>query len=295
MDLLYALQGIRNPVLDVICKIFTTLGEEYCVMIVLCIFAWCFDKKFVYKTGFVFAIGLAVNQILKITFCIKRPWVLDKRIKVSPLAEKSATGYSFPSGHTQSGSITFGMLIKRYKNIGLRTAFGISLLLLAFSRMYFGAHTLLDVSTSLVIGLVLILLSDKMYEWYERHDALTLIIYIALSLFIVLYSLYKPYPSDHDFKLSFDCFKTAGTITGMAVSWFIDKRFLNYKTDGKLPFQIIKTVVGLGLIIMLNLALKKYFDQTQFVVMFVSKFLLVFWGLVIYPIIFNLVKKSCRI
>ena len=103
MTFLWLLEGIRTPFLDKLMQLITYLGQEIIIIAVICTLYWCVDKRFAYLLGFTyFTAGLCV-QIMKITFRIPRPWILDPEFKAVESALPGATGYSFPSGHTQGG------------------------------------------------------------------------------------------------------------------------------------------------------------------------------------------------
>ena len=102
MGFLKFLEGIRNPVLDVFFSLITHLGEETVFMAVAIIVFWCFSKKDGYYLLSVGFIGTVLNQFLKLLFRIPRPWVKDPTFTIVESARAEATGYSFPSGHTQS-------------------------------------------------------------------------------------------------------------------------------------------------------------------------------------------------
>ena len=90
---------------------------------------------------------------LKITFRIPRPWVLDPQFQAVPSAIPAATGYSFPSGHTQSGTALYGSLALSTKKKWQSIVAVLIFLLIAFSRMYLGCHTPKDVLTAMLISL----------------------------------------------------------------------------------------------------------------------------------------------
>ena len=101
MTFLWMLEGIRTPFLDRFMQFVTYFGQELIIIAVICALYWCADKRFAYLLGFTyFTAGLCV-QTLKITFRIPRPWILDPEFKAVESALPGATGYSFPSGHTQ--------------------------------------------------------------------------------------------------------------------------------------------------------------------------------------------------
>ena len=107
MTFLFLLEGIRTPFLNQLMQFITYFGQELIVIAVICTFYWCADKRFAYLLGFTyFTAGLGV-QALKITFRIPRPWILDPTFQPVDSAVSGATGYSFPSGHTQSATCLF--------------------------------------------------------------------------------------------------------------------------------------------------------------------------------------------
>ena len=110
MPFLYFLKSIRNPVLDFIFSTVTHLGEETLFLAIAIFFFWCVNKRegyFILITGLV---GTVVNQVAKLFFRIPRPWVLDPEFNIIESARAEATGYSFPSGHTQNVAGTFGSI-----------------------------------------------------------------------------------------------------------------------------------------------------------------------------------------
>ena len=102
MGFLRMLESIRTPFLDSFFSIVTHLGEETFFIVIGLVFFWCINKKDGYYLLSVGFIGTILNQFLKMLFRIPRPWVQDKNFTIVESARAEATGYSFPSGHTQS-------------------------------------------------------------------------------------------------------------------------------------------------------------------------------------------------
>ena len=108
MDILRGIAEIRNPVFDFLFLIITKMGEEVFFLAAAIFFFWCVNKRegyFVLITGL---FGTVVNQAAKLAFRIPRPWVIDPEFEVVGNAKEAATGYSFPSGHTQNVAGTLG-------------------------------------------------------------------------------------------------------------------------------------------------------------------------------------------
>ena len=110
MEFLYTLENIRIPVLNEFMLAITTMGEETAFLVIALVLFWCVDKYIGYYTLSVGFVGTIANQFMKLWFRIPRPWELDSNFTILEQAREGATGYSFPSGHTQSAVGTFAVL-----------------------------------------------------------------------------------------------------------------------------------------------------------------------------------------
>lgn len=284
MELLLWFQNISNNFLDILFKIFTLMGEEYFIMVIFCWIAWCGDKTFAHKTGFAFCFGMGVNQILKIIFCIRRPWVLDTRIKASPYALESATGYSFPSGHTQSGVTVFGCLAKRYGTLAFKIFCIVCAIGVGISRLYFRVHTPWDVAVSFAIGVLVIFATERIYKLCESHELATLIFGFVISVAMVIFAVTKSYPAYHVPEYAYDCVKIAGAIGGFITGWFLERKYVKYEANGNMWSKVLKTVIGIALLLVIRI-LFKTLPAENYPLMYVQNFMLIFWCVTIYPYI----------
>lgn len=116
--------------------------------------------------------GLLLNKILKLVFHRARPHFRD--------TVQSLTSYSFPSGHTMIATVFYGALamfvIANSKSWLIRicaVAVALALIMLvAFSRIYLGAHYLSDVLGAMAEGLAWIALSlTGLYYFWHRNRA----------------------------------------------------------------------------------------------------------------------------
>ena len=158
MEFLYLLENIRFPLLDKLMLLITSLGEETAFLAVAIITYWCLDKNRGYYLMTVGFIGTIFNQFLKLLCRIPRPWVKDPNFTIVEEAREAASGYSFPSGHSQSAVGTFGGLAATVSNKALRILFIVIAVLVPFSRMYLGVHTPADVLVGALTSLILIVL-----------------------------------------------------------------------------------------------------------------------------------------
>lgn len=304
MELLYALESIRTPFLDKLMSLITMLGGETLFMALAIIIFWCIDKKcgyYVFTVGFS---GTIINQFLKIWFRIPRPWVKDPNFSIVESARAEATGYSFPSGHTQNAFATMGAPARYSKNKLLRSVLVIFILLIAFSRMYLGVHTPLDVGVSMGVGLFLVFVIYPMFRDMEVKPKRTYIlfsIFIALSLcFVMFVELYR-FPADVDPVNLAEATKNAYMILfcaiGLFLTFHLDRTKIQFETSAAWWAQIIKLAVGLGITLAIKSGLKAPL-LTLFgghaVAHGVRYFLVILFAGIIWPLTFKWFSKLGR-
>ena len=195
MEFLKFLENIRTPFFDTIFSLVTRFGEETIGIMILCAIFWCINKRIAYGICVAYFLSGLTVQGMKICFRIDRPWVADPAFTPVPSALEHATGYSFPSGHTQSAAALYGSLGAQIKHLPFKTICFLLVILVAFSRMYLGVHTPLDVFISLIISALFILLTlkylsgspiDKKREFIA---AIFMVLYVTIIIVIatVLY------------------------------------------------------------------------------------------------------------
>ena len=260
MSFLYFLESIRNPVCDAFFSLITLLGEETAFMAIGIIVFWCFSKfqgYFLLITGF---LGTIINQFLKMLFRIPRPWIKDPNFTIVESAREGASGFSFPSGHTQTSVTLLGGIARANKNAWVRWGAIILCVLVPLSRLYLGVHTPLDVSVSILISLLLIFGGYPLFKKAEQSDKVMYIIIVSLFLltlaFTLFVSLYQ-FPEEVYLKENIhnlesarkNAFTLLGCSEGFFVVYFVDRKFLNFETKAIWWAQIIKIVVGLAIVL----------------------------------------------
>ncbi len=302
MDVLYFFELIRNPVLDAFFSIITKFGEETVFMVTALILFWCVNKYTGYYILSIGFLGTVINQFLKITYRIPRPWIKDPQFTIVESARAEATGYSFPSGHTQSSVATFGGIAKTTKIKWLKIISIIITFLVPISRMYLGVHTPMDVITSVVIALILLLVFHpiiKKAETDHRYMWWLIGIMVLISLTNLLYVNIYQFPADTDVANLQSAIKNAyklfGAIIGIVVVYYVDNNYTNFKTDAPLLGQILKVVLGLIVILAVKEGLKPLFSalgiSSQIVVQSLRYFLMVVVAGCVWPLTFKYFSK----
>lgn len=263
MKVLYALESIRTPWLDTVMAAITHLGEETVFMVAALFVFWCVSKRHGYYLLAIGFAGTVLNQFLKLLFRIPRPWVLDSDFTIVESARAQATGYSFPSGHTQNAVGTFGGIARFTRRKWVRAAAIVVAVLVPLSRMYLGVHTPLDVGVAAVIAVALVFTLYPLMERSDsRHGVMGAVLAVMLALavgYLLFVSLY-PFPADVDAaNLASgveNAWKLLGATVGMLVGWWLDVRFIHFDTRAVWYVQLIKLVGGLALLLGIRAALK---------------------------------------
>lgn len=231
---------------------------------------------------------------------------MDPRVQPVKEALKGATGYSFPSGHATGSTIIFaGPVMRGNLSKGLSIVLIICLLLVGFSRVYLGVHTILDVIVAIISILIVLFVFSKLFDKLEKNPNLDIIISVVgiiISILVVIYSLTKSYPLDYDAAgklivdpaiMTLDTYKGAGAAIGIFLSWPIERRFIKFLTDGTLETKLLRFICGfIGLEFILNVILP-LMGETP-LGGFLQNFLIMVFIIIIYPTIFKFFENRSK-
>lgn len=292
LSFLHFLETIRTAVQTTFFSFITLFGEEVVMIAVLGMIYWCIDKRLGYRIGFSYFLSGLCVQTLKITFRIPRPWILDPTLNPVSSALKTATGYSFPSGHTQSATALFGTLglyIKQNtKKHTLKCFCCLGIIgLVAFSRMYLGVHTPKDVLVSFFVSGGLVLLAEHIFQTQQQKNTKTntkiFLLMSFISIAIMIYAIILLFRKDILQIYASDCCKAAGAGLGFTLGWWFEERYIQFEERGFGLFgQAVKYSIGIGIAVLLKVGLKAVMG-TSMAADIGRYFLLVLWITVGFP------------
>lgn len=294
MNFLWALSEIRTPFLDTLFQFITYFGQELLLIGVICALYWCVDKKLATQIGFTYVTAGLCVQGLKITFRIPRPWVLDPDFKAVESAIPAATGYSFPSGHTQGGTSLFAPLALNAKKLSIKLLCTAAFLLIGFSRMYLGCHTPKDVLTAIGVSLLFSWLIWKYKDLFvgpDSHVGLIALLVTAAAAGICIYSYILYHGGVIEARYASDCFKASGAALGFAAGWYLEQKYLDFSAHtGTRAEKILRFIAGLAVTAALQFGLKALIGHTL-AGKTIQHFIVILWIIFLYPCIFSKLKK----
>lgn len=262
MDLEYLLflqNNVRSEALNPVMMGISDLAVSMYILFGLFVIYWCLSKKIGYSLLFAMAFGDMLNSIVKLSFCIYRPWIRNSTIVPPAVAIPSASGYSFPSGHSQISMGLYGTGAywlwnkKRWAAIALV----LLVLLIGFSRNYLGVHTPQDVVVGLLLGIYSIYMVHQLSKSYDCNDKKVDLKLLGkgllMSVLALLYFLYKNYPINYDAagnilvdpeKMMKDGFFAIGMWSGFIIGWFIEKYYVNFSMEKPVWVLILRGIIG---------------------------------------------------
>ena len=159
---------IKCSFLDFIMPIITSLGNSGMIWIVICSILLINKKQ--RKYGIILSLALILcflvgNIFLKPLVGRIRPFDVNTTIE---LLIRKPLDFSFPSGHTMSSFAAATVLMYMNKRIGLISLFLATMI--AFSRLYLYVHYPSDVLVGGIIGILLGILSIKIYLLLKKEN-----------------------------------------------------------------------------------------------------------------------------
>lgn len=310
LDYLIFLQGLRNDWGgEGLFMLVSSLPKSALTAAIPAILFWCFNKQAGIFILFNATCGRVINELLKGTLCVYRPWFKESGLVPSAAAMAEASEYSFPSGHTQFATAIYGGLafFYRKKFPWLIIPCAAIILAVAFSRNYLGVHTPQDVLVAMAYSVGLFFAAEKLFAWLgkDRERQVLFLLGGLMTVALIFAWLYfKPYPEDllngkvivDPLAARADAFDALGFGLAFFLGWFLELRFVNFKTNVPQKDKLWRVIIGfaiLGVIAVIIYPLMKMLFSVE-AYKFFKAFLPFFSILFIIPLIFTKVEKKFR-
>ncbi len=276
--------SLANPALDFIGEFFTFFGEDTVFILAIAFILWCGSKKKGFAIYSTLLTSLVAMSILKALVRAPRPFEVLQDIKGKRV--QTATGYSFPSGHTTGAASFYSSLAITMRKRWLSIACGFLILMVAVSRMYLGVHWPLDVAAGLILGVgITIVTYDlflKLYDDRVRLVRFAMAIGIGGTLGAVLLALLIP-AGLVDATAFTDPMKLLSLAGGGCLGFTLDQVRLHYATTGTLKVKAFRYVFGV-MVLMLVQGSKPFLPDHLFF-SFVRYAVTGFWATGLYPML----------
>lgn len=181
-ELLLLLQDIRlsSDILTAVMNVISSPLFHIAVPVAIAAYIlWCVDWRKGEWMLMNIVTGMFFAHLLKDIIKNPRPWETDSRIEP---AEK-APDYSTPSGHTVDSITGYGSLMIMMKKRWSTILLSIMIAAIAFSRLFLGVHTVLDILAGAVVAVILMITNGILLNVaYEKGRYNTVSVLYALVL-----------------------------------------------------------------------------------------------------------------
>ncbi|MFK5883856.1 MAG: phosphatase PAP2 family protein [Candidatus Izemoplasma sp.] len=283
-DFVIFLQDLENGFFTFFFNFISFMGEEYVYIILLGFVYWTYNKTLGELLGLSLAFSAVVNTTIKNIVAAPRPFE-EYPNEVTNFRESTATGHSFPSGHTQGfSSVLFAFVFYLKKRWILYTA-SIFVILMMFSRMYLGVHYLKDVLAGASIGILISFIMYYLFMKYKDEEKTLHLIYIGLGVSLL------PFIFILDGE---DFFKTYGLFIGFISAVIFEKRYVKFSLDTTNIKKVLRVIFGLVIVLIIQIGVKALYSSNidEFTLTFnllnmLRYFLMAFIGFGVYPKLFK--------
>lgn len=288
IDFLKLLEGIRTNFLNKLFEMITILGEETLIILIVAIIYYCFSKKEAKRLFFIVVTSTAVNTIAKNLVRRPRPFANGE---VTAIRQETATGYSFPSGHTQNIATLGTYFSERIRKIWFIIVASIVVLLVGFSRMYLGVHFPSDVIVGLILGVGVTIGFGILYDKSKNQNLLMLIMLLVLVPFFIAFMFTK---DENALSLAANFYKMFGMFSGLLVGSIFEENIVKYDIEGPIWKKILRVVIAIGLVFAVKEGFKLLYKgsgiHVKLIMDSIRYFLMLFVGLGICPLLYKKIK-----
>ncbi|MGL6106193.1 phosphatase PAP2 family protein [Romboutsia sp.] len=293
ISILQFLQGVRNPILDMIFLGLTISTELPVVVLFIAIMYWCINKKYGQKLLFGLVGNILINNGVKEFFKAPRPIGVEG---LKPMRVSTATGYSFPSAHTQVATTFWVSLMIIFKKSWIYVFGTIIFLGVGISRLYLGVHWPVDVLCGWVFGIVFTLIFAKIFDIVDENKSYHILILMLIPAGGLIFLLN-----------STEYVKMLGLFTGFILGYIVEDKFIQFNTGknnkGRINFgnknnnknnfkrNLYRFIVGIVTLGLVYLGLK-YIMPSTVVFTYIRYTVIVFYAVAGAPALFKLLKLN---
>ncbi|MCQ2411371.1 MAG: phosphatase PAP2 family protein [Sphaerochaetaceae bacterium] len=282
--------SLHNGFLDALVQLITAFGEEGLLIAFVVYIFWNVNKKKGFGVCMSLLSASTVMGIAKAIIRFPRPWMVIDGL--DSVRMSTATGYSFPSGHTTNCSATFSSISRAFKKKWLSRVCAVVILLVGLSRMYLCVHWPLDVVGGLLIGcgasVLLYDLFSSMYDNKEKSIKIMIILGLVMTVIWVVIGILLngekvDYMAFEDLNLAF------AILSGACLGYALERSRFDFDAEsGSLKTKIIRFVIGMVGVVLILEGLKPLFVAVGIynsVTRALRYFLIGFWACGVYPLL----------
>ena len=249
LEILRIIQSCASQWMDMAVQAVTMLGESFLLFVPVCVVYWTVSKERGEQMALCIMASLFFNNALKAVFMRPRPIGAEG---IRSLRVETATGSSFPSGHTQNTAAVYTALACGFRKRWLAVLAAVITVLVGLSRLYLGVHWPSDVAAGALLGAGISFALSRLsyYNIYDKHTAFAIIALAGLTAALICGQA--------------DMIKSAGLACGAALAVRLEHRFVGFTTDRPRARLAVRFLAGFAVIAAVYLLPKIFLPESAF-------------------------------
>ena len=260
VEIIHFVQSFSSTIPNLFFTIITNLGDVPFYLVALTIIYWFISKKAGVHLAAALLIFGYVTEVIKGFVGWSRPYIAESsQVK---LIGPAPTGYSFPSGHSQSTGTFWPVLVHEFRDPKVRKILiPVSIffiIVIPFSRVYLGVHYPGDVTFGLLLGLVgafhYIRYNQTFIEYFRQFSFVVLIgLTFVISFLMLIFEVGTVLIASNSLQIA-EPGVLPGMFLGALTGFLVEQKYLNFVERPILPiFYATRVLIGAIIVVILFL------------------------------------------
>lgn len=295
-QILIFLQNFSSDAILFIANILSFAGEETFLILILLTIYYTVDKRAGFSIFSSLLCAQTMTNAIKSVVRAPRPFMVHESLSADRI--ETATGYSFPSGHTAGAAAFYPALGRESGKKSIVAVTIILAILIGLSRNILAVHWPVDVLVGLIIGLVFSLAMTRLFDriWEDRKKRflfstimgsssalIAIILCTVLSLSLVDEMAYS------------DLMKILSLSAGAYGGAVLEMKKVNFSTENSLLKKVLSVLIAMTVAAVIMLVREMLPETLYYPGALAGYALLGLWATGLFPLIAvktSLMKKD---
>lgn len=246
-QILIFLQNFSSDAILFIANLLSFAGEETFLILILLTIYYTVDKRAGFSIFSSLLCAQTMTNAIKSVVRAPRPFMVHESLSADRI--ETATGYSFPSGHTAGAAAFYPALGRESGKKSIVAVTIILAVLIGLSRNILAVHWPVDVLVGLIIGLVFSLamtrLFDRIWEDRKRRFLFSSIMGSSSALISIILCTVLSLSLVDEMAYS-DLMKILSLSAGAYGGAVLEMRMVNFSTENSLLKKVLSVLIAMA-------------------------------------------------
>ena len=246
-QILIFLQNFTSDAILFIANLLSFAGEEAFLILILLTIYYTVDKRAGFSIFSSLLCAQTMTNAIKSVVRAPRPFMVHESLSADRI--ETATGYSFPSGHTAGAAAFYPALGRESGKKGIVAVTIILAILIGLSRNILAVHWPVDVLVGLIIGLVFSLamtrLFDRIWEDRKRRFLFSTIMSSSCALIAIILCIVLTLSLVDEMAYS-DLMKILSLSAGAYGGAVLEMKKVNFSTENSLLKKVLTVLIAMA-------------------------------------------------